>query len=70
MNNILVLGERPTNDINGSTSAVEKNFSINFSKTKTKYCIAMVIIVICLLTEKNSVSLRQIKMSTFHIDFA
>ena len=31
-NNFLVLGEKPTNDINGSVKAAEKKFNINFSK--------------------------------------
>ena len=49
----LVLGEGDTFFINGSFGALEKKFSINFSKAKTKFSLsllAMVIILICLLT--------------------
>ena len=52
----LVLGEGDTFGINGSFDAPEKQFSINFSKAQTKFCLSlhyMVIIVICLLTETN-----------------
>ena len=38
-NYFFVWGERPTNDIIGSISAVENTFSIDFSKTKTKFCL-------------------------------
>ena len=41
-NNFLVLGDGPTNDINGSGDAAEQKFSINF----TWVCIIMVIMVI------------------------
>ena len=34
----LVLGEGPTDDINGSISTADKKFNINFSKWKTKFC--------------------------------
>ena len=34
-NNVLVLAERPTDNINGSVGAAEKKLTINFSKTKT-----------------------------------
>ena len=34
--NFLVLGERPTDGINGSIGAAERKFSINFSKGKDK----------------------------------
>ena len=37
----LVLGEGPNDDINGSVGALEKNFSINFSKIKTKLCLSL-----------------------------
>ena len=33
----LVLGEGPTDDINGSVGAAEQKFSVNFSKEKTKF---------------------------------
>ena len=36
-NNFLVLGEGPTDDINGSVGTVEKKFSINFGKAKTNF---------------------------------
>ena len=52
----LVLGEGDNFGINGSFGAPEKQFSINFSKAQTKFCLSlhyMVIIVICLLTETN-----------------
>ena len=41
MNNFLVLGEGPTNDINGSIGAIEKKFSINFSETRTKFFLSL-----------------------------
>ena len=72
-NNVLVLAERPTDNINGSVGAAEKKLTINFSKTKTiffKVCIAIMIIVFCLLTEKKSVRLKPIrKTSTFQFNF-
>ena len=37
-NNFLVLGEGPTQGINGGTSSAEKKFSINVSKANT-FCI-------------------------------
>ena len=36
-NNCTNLGERHTDDINGSIGAPEKTFSISFSKSKTKF---------------------------------
>ena len=36
-NNLLVLGEGPTDDINGSIGAADKKLSINFSKAKTSF---------------------------------
>ena len=39
-NNFLVFGEGPTQAINDSTSAAEKN-SINFSKANTKFCLSL-----------------------------
>ena len=35
--NFLVLGEGPTDGINDGAGAAENKFSINFSKTKTKF---------------------------------
>ena len=40
-NNFLVLGERPTNDINGSVCTAEKTFSTNFIKGKTIFCLSL-----------------------------
>ena len=40
-NNFLVLREGPTDNINGSASAVEKMFTVNFSKAKTKFCLSL-----------------------------
>ena len=40
-NNVLVLGEGDTFGINGSCSAPAKKFSINFSKTNTKFCLIL-----------------------------
>ena len=37
-NDVLVLGEGTSNEINGSISASEQIFSINFSIAKTKFC--------------------------------
>ena len=40
-NDFLVLGEGPTFGINGSFGLPEKKFSINFSKTKTTFCLSL-----------------------------
>ena len=40
-NNFLMLDEGPTNDINGSFGTAEKKFSINFSITKTTFCLSL-----------------------------
>ena len=40
-NIFLILGEGPTDDINGSAGAEEKEFSINFSEAKTKFCLSL-----------------------------
>ena len=40
-NKFLVLGERPTQDINDSTAGAEKKFSSNFSKAKPKFCLSV-----------------------------
>ena len=40
-NNFLVLGKEPTDDINGSIGTADKNFNINFSKAKTKFCLSL-----------------------------
>ena len=39
-NNFLVLGERPTDDINNSTGAAEKKIKINFTEANTKFCLS------------------------------
>ena len=36
-----MLGEGPTDDINGSIGTAEKKLSINFSKAKTKFCLSL-----------------------------
>ena len=36
-NNVLVLGEGPTDDTNGSVGTAEQNFSNNFTKAKTNF---------------------------------
>ena len=36
-----MLGERPTDDINGSVSTAEKKVSISFSKARTKFCLSL-----------------------------
>ena len=41
INNFLVLGEGPTQDINDSTGSAEKKISINFSKSNTKSCLSL-----------------------------
>ena len=40
-NNYLVLGEGPTYGIKKSFGSPEKTFSINFSKTNTKFCLSV-----------------------------
>ena len=49
----LVLGEGDNFEINGRFCALEKKFSIDYNKTKTKFCVTIVIIVICLLIHLN-----------------
>ena len=72
--NFLVLGEEPTDDINGNMGVEDKYFNVNFNKAKTRFCfwvcIKTVILVIFLLTKKKSISLKQIiNMSTFYFNF-
>ena len=61
MNKFLVLSEGPTSENNGSFGSAEKKFSIILVK-QTKnlvwVCIIMMIVVICLLIEKKSLSLK------------
>ena len=53
-NNFSILGEGSTYGINLSFASPDKIFSINFTKTNTKFCLSLLlIIVICLLVEKN-----------------
>ena len=40
-NDFLFLGEGPTFGINGNFGPSEKTFSINFSKTNTKFCLSL-----------------------------
>ena len=40
-NNVLVLGEGPTDDIDNSVGAAEKKFSIDFTKAKPKFCLSL-----------------------------
>ena len=40
-NNFLILVEDPTYGINGSFGLPEKNFSINFTKANTKFCLSL-----------------------------
>ena len=40
-NIFLILGEGPTFGINGSFESREKKFSINFSKSNTKFCLSL-----------------------------
>ena len=74
-NNFLVLGDGDTFGIDGRFGAPEKTFSINNLVVKQRQNFAWVyiimgIIVICLLTEKKSLSLKLImEMSTFQLDF-
>ena len=59
-NDFLVLDERDLFGINGSFGAPEKKSSINFKEANTKFCFSLrMIIVICLLMEKNILSLKQ-----------
>ena len=37
-NNFLILGLGPTYGINGISGSAEKNFSVNFTKSNTKFC--------------------------------
>ena len=40
-NNLLILGEGPTYGINGSFGSPEKEFSINFTKANTRFCLSL-----------------------------
>ena len=73
-NNFLVLDKGDTFGINGSFGVLERKFSINFSKGKTKFCFSLHyngITVICLLTKNKSLSLKLImETSTLPLYFA
>ena len=64
-NNFLILGEGPTSDINGSSTSPEKNIVLILVKeTQNNFAsvyITNMIIVICLLIENKSKSLKLIK---------
>ena len=72
-NNFLAFVEGPADDNNGSVVQQRKSLVLTLIKQSQKFawvCIAMVIIVICLLMEKKSISLKQItKMSIFATQF-
>ena len=36
-----MLGEGPTDDINGNVPAAEKKFNIDINKAKTKFCLSL-----------------------------
>ena len=71
-NNFLVLGGGVTYGI-ASFGSKQKQFSINFSKARTKFSqvyMIVVIIVTNFLMEKKSLSFKPIlKMSTFRLNF-
>ena len=49
---LVIIGEEHADDIDGRIVTVEKKFSINFNNIKQKFtsiCIAIVLIVFCLL---------------------
>ena len=66
-----MLVEGPTDDNNGSVVQQRKSLVLMLVKQSQKFawvCIAMVVIVICLLMENKSISLKQItKMSMVKI---
>ena len=69
-NNFLVLSEGPTFGISGRFSSPEKEFSINFSKENTKFCLSLHYNGYFLLMEKKSLNLKPtIKVLTFQINF-
>ena len=72
-NNYLMLGEGPTSGINESFGSPEKNFSIHFSNQTQNFAWVsniMLMIVICFLMEKKSLSLKPtMKMLTFQLNF-
>ena len=53
-----MLGEGPTDDINGGFGGAEKKFCINFGKAKSIFCLSLHDNhdnSLCLLTEKKSI---------------
>ena len=72
-NKFLILGEGPTCGINENFGSPGKNLVlilVRHIQNIVWVCILMLIIVICLLTEKESLNLKPaIKMLTFHLDF-
>ena len=60
----LVLGDVPTDDINGSIKTAEEHFSINFMKAKTTFCLSLHYICdsgYLFVNGKKSASLKPIK---------
>ena len=56
-----VLGEGPTDNISSSIGTIKKKFSLTFTTAKPIFfwvCIAVVIVVICLLTERKFYKFR------------
>ena len=71
-NDFLLLGEAPTDDINGSVDAAEQTFSINFSKAKIKLYLSLPYNGDnnYLLNTKKPTGIKQtIKMSGFQLNF-
>ena len=72
-NDFLVLGERDTLDNNGNHNAPDRNFSINFSKAKTKFGLSLHYNgnnSYLFINRKKSIRLKQvIKKSTFFPNF-
>ena len=68
-----MLGEGPTYGIKGSFGSPEKEFSVNFTKANTKFCLSLhynADNIICLLMEKKSVNLKPTrKILTFQLNF-
>ena len=68
-----MLGETPTNDINGNTGAAEKKIRIDFSKAKTESCLSLHYNVnnsYYFANGKKYAILKQtVKMSTFYLNF-
>lgn len=67
--NFLVLGKGDAFGFNGTFSEREIEFNVIFSNARSNFwiCITMVMIVICFLMEKKSISLKQIKMCMIYM---